>query len=54
MGNRPLQNVRKRGPITSQAGGNYVTSAVDIIVLSFLQIPVTRYARAKLLLPGQK
>ena len=25
MGNRHLQNVRKRGPITNQAGGNYVT-----------------------------
>ena len=31
MGNRPLQNVRKRGPITNQVGGNYVTSALDMI-----------------------
>ena len=31
MGNRPLQNVRKRGPITNQAGGNYETSALVMI-----------------------
>ena len=31
MGNRPLQNVRKHGPITNQAGGNYMTSALDMI-----------------------
>ena len=41
MGHRPLQNVHKRGPITNQAGGNYVISALDTIFIIFLQIPVT-------------
>ena len=41
MGNRTLQNVRKRRPITIQAGGNYVTSTLDMIGSIVLQIPVT-------------
>ena len=41
MGNRPLQNVCKRGPVRNQVGGNYVTFALDIIFILFLQIPVT-------------
>ena len=35
MGNRPRQKVRKRGPITNQAVGNYVTSALGIIFIIF-------------------
>ena len=41
MGNRPLQNVRICGPIKNRASVNYVTSALDVILIIFLQILVT-------------
>ena len=38
MGNRPPQNAHKRRPTMSQAGSNYVTSALEIIfIIFFLQ-----------------
>ena len=42
-GYRPLQNVRKRELITNQAGGNYVTSALQKSCYSL----IAKYARDK-------